>query len=181
MHKFSRRRRCRQRRNGEAIIWLFRISLIVIVSQLCGFATQAGWIRGSGGRSANHPFVSVRPEFADTGYRGSQRGRSPHGWKWIRHRTRCRTKELAQQVAESIEKQFSKKPYLMIVRSNRRFLGPNRPPENAYEDPDSKPVYDACRAALTKFCRDVRNKFHKGLLFDIHGQGAAKEPVFRGT
>ncbi len=91
------------------------------------------------------------------------------------------TEELAQQLAESIEKRFGKKPYFVVARSNRKFLDPNRPPEIAYEDADAKPVYDAYHSALTDYCRDVQQKFRKGLLLDLHGQGTAKETVFRGT
>jgi glutamine amidotransferase-like uncharacterized protein/N-formylglutamate amidohydrolase len=91
------------------------------------------------------------------------------------------TEELAQQVAESIEKRFGKKPYFVIARSHRKYLDPNRPPEIAYEDADAKPVYDAYHLALSNSCREVQQKFHKGLLLDIHGQGTAKDTVFRGT
>ena len=44
-----------------------------------------------------------------------------------------------------------------------------------------KPVYDAYHAALTDYCRDVQQKFHMGLLLDIHGQATAEDTVFRGT
>ena len=91
------------------------------------------------------------------------------------------TEELAQQVASAIEKQFGKKPYFVIARSHRKYLDPNRPPEIAYEDADAKPVYDAFHSALRDACREVQQKFHKGLLLDIHGQGTAKDTVFRGT
>lgn len=91
------------------------------------------------------------------------------------------TEELAQQVATTIEKRFGKKPYFVIARSHRKYLDHNRPPEIAYEDADAKPVYDAYHSALTDSCRDVQKKFHKGLLLDLHGQGTAKDTVFRGT
>ena len=91
------------------------------------------------------------------------------------------TEELAEQVAETIEKRFGKKPYFVIARSHRKYLDPNRPPEIAYEDADAKPVYDAYHSALSNSCRDVQEKFHKGLLLDFHGQGTAKDTVFRGT
>lgn len=91
------------------------------------------------------------------------------------------TEELAQQVADAIEKRFGKKPYFVIARSHRKYLDPNRPPAIAYEDADAKPVYDAYHAALTESCRDVQKQFRKGLLLDIHGQGEAKDTVFRGT
>ncbi len=91
------------------------------------------------------------------------------------------TEELAQQVAAAIEKRFGKKPYFVIARSHRKYLDPNRPPEIAYEDADAKPMYDAYHSALSDSCREVQQKFHKGLLLDIHGQGEAKDTVFRGT
>lgn len=91
------------------------------------------------------------------------------------------TEELAQQVAAAIQQQFGKKPYYVIARSHRKFLDFNRPPEISYEDADAKPVYDAYHGTLEKYCRDVQSKFKKGLLMDIHGQGSAKEKVFRGT
>ncbi|MBC7820848.1 MAG: N-formylglutamate amidohydrolase [Planctomycetaceae bacterium] len=91
------------------------------------------------------------------------------------------TEELAQQAAAAIEKRFGKKPYFVIARSHRKYLDPNRPPEIAYEDADAKPVYDAYHSALRDACREVQQKFHKGLLLDIHGQGTAKDTVFRGT
>lgn len=91
------------------------------------------------------------------------------------------TEELTQQVATAIENRFGKRPYFVIARSHRKYLDPNRPPEIAYEDADAKPVYEAYHAALRDSCREVQQKFHKGLLLDIHGQGVAKDSVFRGS
>lgn len=91
------------------------------------------------------------------------------------------TEELAKQVADSIAKRFGKKPYFVIARSHRKYLDPNRPPEIAYEDDDAKPIYEAYHSALRDSCRDVQKKFRNGLLLDLHGQGTAKDTVFRGT
>jgi N-formylglutamate amidohydrolase len=91
------------------------------------------------------------------------------------------TEELASEVVKSIERHFGKKPYCVIARQHRKFLDPNRPPEIAFDDPDAKPVYETYHGALDRYCREVQTKFRKGLLLDIHGQGAAKEKVFRGT
>jgi N-formylglutamate amidohydrolase len=91
------------------------------------------------------------------------------------------TEELAGEVARSIERHFGRKPYYVIARQHRKYLDPNRAPEIAYDDPDAKPVYETYHSALNRYCRDVQTKFRKGLLLDIHGQGAAKEKVFRGT
>jgi N-formylglutamate amidohydrolase len=91
------------------------------------------------------------------------------------------TEELAGEVTKSIERHFGKKPYCVIARQHRKYLDPNRPPEIAYDDPDAKSVYETYHGALNRYCRDVQTKFRKGLLLDLHGQGSAKEKVFRGT
>lgn len=91
------------------------------------------------------------------------------------------TEELAGEVIKSIERQFGKKPYYVIARQHRKFLDPNRPPEIAFDDPDARPVYEAYHGALDRYCREVRARFRRGLLLDIHGQGSAEEKVFRGT
>lgn len=91
------------------------------------------------------------------------------------------TEELAHTLANDIERRWGKKPYFVIARWHRRFLDVNRPPRVAYEDFDAKPVYDAYHSALTDACRAVKARFGKGLLLDIHGQGVAKDTVFRGT
>jgi N-formylglutamate amidohydrolase/glutamine amidotransferase PdxT len=91
------------------------------------------------------------------------------------------TEELAAEVTKAITKRFQRKPYVVVARSHRKFVDMNRPAEIAYEDPDAKPVYDAYHAALTSACGAVQKKFHKGLLLDLHGQGEAKETVYRGT
>ncbi|MGH7134385.1 MAG: BPL-N domain-containing protein [Pirellulales bacterium] len=91
------------------------------------------------------------------------------------------TEELAFEVAAAIEKEFGKKPYFVIARSHRKYVDFNRPPEIAYDDPDTKPVYDSYHEALRQSCEAVQKRFHRGLLLDLHGQRTAKEKVFRGT
>lgn len=91
------------------------------------------------------------------------------------------TEELAHAVATAIEQRFGKKPYCVFARAHRKFLDPNRPPNIAYDDADAKPVYEHYHRSVERYCRDVREKYHGGLLLDIHGQGTAKDTVFRGT
>jgi glutamine amidotransferase-like uncharacterized protein/N-formylglutamate amidohydrolase len=91
------------------------------------------------------------------------------------------TEELALQVAAAIEARFGKKPYLVVARSHRRFMDPNREPAAAYEHPAAKRVYDEYHETLTRYCRDVQKKYRQGLLLDLHGQSASKETVYRGT
>jgi glutamine amidotransferase-like uncharacterized protein/N-formylglutamate amidohydrolase len=91
------------------------------------------------------------------------------------------TQELALQVAQAIEQRFGKKPYYVIAGAHRKYIDFNRPAEIAYEDPDAKATYDRYHDALAEACTAVQKKFQRGLLLDIHGQGSAKDTVFRGT
>ncbi len=92
------------------------------------------------------------------------------------------TEELAYAVSKAIEKRFGKKPYVVVSKTHRKYLDPNRPPEIAYEDEDAKPTYDFYHGTLTEYCREVSNKHRTGLLLDLHGQGGEKrDTVFRGT
>jgi N-formylglutamate amidohydrolase len=91
------------------------------------------------------------------------------------------TEELAEQLAAAIERRFGKRPYVVFARSHRKYLDPNRPAHIAYEDSDAKPVYDHYHGKLADYCRDVQQRFRRGLLLDIHGQGSRKDTIFRGT
>ncbi len=91
------------------------------------------------------------------------------------------TQELALQIAQEIERRFGKKPYFVIANAHRKYIDFNRPPENAFEDADAKPVYEAYHDALRVACKDVQKRYHRGLIIDIHGQSFAKDTVFRGT
>ena len=91
------------------------------------------------------------------------------------------TEELTELIAKAMEKKWGQKPYLVIAKAHRKYVDPNRPPEIAFEDSNAKPVYEAYHQALQNACRNVQKSFQKGLLLDIHGQGTAKDTVFRGT
>jgi len=91
------------------------------------------------------------------------------------------TEELAEQVAAAIASRYGKRPYTVFARSHRKYLDPNRPAHIAYEDADAKPVYDLYHGKLDDYCRAVQQKFRRGLLLDIHGQGSRKDTLFRGT
>ena len=88
---------------------------------------------------------------------------------------------LLLEVAAAIQNKFGKKPYYVFARFSRRYVDANRPPEIAYEDPKAKPIYEAYHDTLALHCRDVNKAFKCGLLLDIHGQGSARDTIFRGT
>ena len=91
------------------------------------------------------------------------------------------TELLAAAIADAIEKRLGKKPFFVIAKMHRKFVDANRPPEIAVEHPRAREVYDAYRGTVAKFCDDVQTRFGRGLVIDVHGQGSARDTVFRGT
>ena len=91
------------------------------------------------------------------------------------------TELLAAAIARAIESRLGKKPYFVIAKFHRKYIDANRPPEIAIEHPGAREVYDLYRGTLAKFCDDVQTRFGRGLLIDVHGQGSARDTVFRGT
>jgi len=91
------------------------------------------------------------------------------------------TELLAAAIAREIQSRLGKKPFFVIAKAHRKFVDANRPPEIGVEHPRAREVSDAYRGTLAKFCDDVQTRFGCGLLIDVHGQGSARETVFRGT
>jgi len=91
------------------------------------------------------------------------------------------TSELALAVAQALEKQTGKRPYMVVSKAHRKYLDPNRPSEIAYEDSDAAPVYQRYHGTLQRYCQEVLQKYRTGLLLDIHGQGSSSKTVYRGT
>jgi N-formylglutamate amidohydrolase len=73
------------------------------------------------------------------------------------------------------------KPFLVVARVERKYLDTNRPAENAYESREAKPYYDGYHNALQEARDRVDREWGRGLLLDIHGQGAQAEAIYRGT
>ena len=91
------------------------------------------------------------------------------------------TEELAYEVADAIAARIGKRPYIVVSQIHRQYLDPNRPEDIAFDDSDAKPVYDRYHRTLETYCREVTNRFHSGLLLDLHGQASKRDTVFRGT
>jgi N-formylglutamate amidohydrolase len=91
------------------------------------------------------------------------------------------TAELAERLVTMLEKKSGKKPYCVIARFARKYADANRPTKDAYESADAKPHYDAYHQALAEACREVRRRWGRGILLDLHGQSAQPEIIFRGT
>lgn len=91
------------------------------------------------------------------------------------------TDRLAEHLADTIEKQLGKRPYVVIARFHRKYLDANRRDRDAFESQKAKAVYDAYHQALVKARSDVIERWGRGVLFDLHGQGAEPKAIFRGT
>ncbi|HSE87264.1 MAG TPA: N-formylglutamate amidohydrolase [Candidatus Binatia bacterium] len=91
------------------------------------------------------------------------------------------TDELAETIAVGLEKRLNAKPFLVVARFERKYLDANRPTENAYESIEAKPYYDGYHDALREAHEQVQRGWGRGLLLDIHGQGAQAEAIYRGT
>jgi N-formylglutamate amidohydrolase len=91
------------------------------------------------------------------------------------------TSELAVALADAIEKRIGKRPYLVVSKVHRKYLDPNRPSGIAYEDSDAAPVYQRYHGMLHRYCKEILEEHHTGLLLDIHGQGSSSKTLYRGT
>ena len=91
------------------------------------------------------------------------------------------TAELTEKLADTIEKQLGGRPYVVIARFERKFADPNRAAAEAFEHPNAKVHYDAFHAALREATADVKAKWSRGLLLDVHGQAVTPDAIYRGT
>src|SRR5947209_3277115 len=55
------------------------------------------------------------------------------------------------------------------------------PEKDAYEMEAARPYYDAYHKAVSDARKAVQKEWGRGLLLDVHGQGAEAEAIFRGT
>jgi N-formylglutamate amidohydrolase len=91
------------------------------------------------------------------------------------------TAELTQKFIAELEKRLNGKPWVVIARFERKYLDVNRPRDESYESEKAKPYYDAYHDPLEAACKAVKEKYGRGLLLDIHGQGAFPGAICRGT
>lgn len=92
-----------------------------------------------------------------------------------------RTDALARATAKEVEATLKKKPWVVIAKFSRKYADANRPAKYGTESDSARAVYEEYHAAVRKAVDSVRTKFGKGIMVDIHGQGADKDVVFRGT
>lgn len=91
------------------------------------------------------------------------------------------TAELVEKFAAELEKLLGAKPWVVIARFERKYLDANRSAEQGYESDKAKPYYDAYHGPLATACKAVKEAHGRGLLLDVHGQGAFADAICRGT
>ncbi len=92
------------------------------------------------------------------------------------------TRELAERIAERLQQQTGRRPYLVIARFSRKQLDANRPEADAMESSELLPAYRAYHDQVATYVADMRGKFPSGaLLIDVHGQSEEPNTTFRGT
>jgi N-formylglutamate amidohydrolase len=91
------------------------------------------------------------------------------------------TAELTEKFVAELEKRLDGKPWVVIARFERKYLDVNRSRDQSYESEKAKPYYDAYHGPLEEACKAVKEKFGRGILLDIHGQGEFPGSIVRGT
>jgi N-formylglutamate amidohydrolase len=91
------------------------------------------------------------------------------------------TAELAELLAGKIAARLDARPFLVIARFERKYVDANRSETAAFETAEAKFYYDTYHAAIAAAVLKVRQSWRAGLLLDLHGQGAERDTIFRGT
>ena len=108
-------------------------------------------------------------------------GLFPHRTKGVTVRD-VGTRELAERVADHLEKQTGRRPYLVIARVSRRQMDLNRAEVDAVESAGLLPAYRAYHEQVAAYVAELRARFPAGaLLIDVHGQSYEPATTFRGT
>lgn len=88
---------------------------------------------------------------------------------------------LAESLAVAMERKIGRRPFIIAARFHRKYLDANRRPEEAFENPEAKAVYECYHEAVAQACRAVTQRWGFGVLLDVHGQAALRDSVLRGT
>lgn len=91
------------------------------------------------------------------------------------------TDQLTEKIADAIELETGKRPYIVIARFHRKYLDANRRAKDAHESPNAAPIYDYYHQAIVEAKNAVTERWGRGLLIDIHGQAKEPKAIFRGT
>lgn len=140
--------------------------------------------------AASNPLVTVQPGnlpiilSAPHGGREAIPGvpeRRGIGIKSFAFRSDTNTDKLTEMLADALEQEFGKRPYVVIARFHRKYVDANRRSYAAYESDEASAVYDAYHRELARARSEVIERWGRGILLDIHGQSAETKAIIRGT
>lgn len=126
------------------------------------------------------PIILTAPH----GGRGSIVGVEERGGKGIarfRNTSDVFTDQLTEKLADALEAKLGQRPYVIIARFHRKYIDANRRASQAYESEAARPVYDTYHNAISAARRDIIDRWRRGILLDVHGQGSRPQVIFRGT
>lgn len=106
--------------------------------------------------------------------------RSSVGSRFV-NRPDAHTSRLARGIADELQRLTGKSPYRVIANFHRKYIDANRAAEEAYAVSGCAAAYDAYHAAIRRHIDEIRARFPRAMLFDIHGQTAYREAILRGT
>lgn len=107
--------------------------------------------------------------------------RSGNGVRQFRYKSDDFTEQLTEKLADAIESETGKRPYIVIANFHRKYLDANRRAAEAFESEQARVVYEKYHKAISDARREVTERWGCGVLFDIHGQAAEPQAIFRGT
>lgn len=91
------------------------------------------------------------------------------------------TMETTEAIDLAIQREFGKRPFVIIADFSRKQCDANRDLANGAESEGGRALWKAYHDALRAAADEVRRGWRAGLLLDIHGQGESPDLVIRGT
>ena len=91
------------------------------------------------------------------------------------------TKGIAQDIQAKYEQKYGGIPYIVTAEFHRKYIDANRPEHQAYESQAAQLYYDSYQSKVVEYIKEIKQKFGKGVLLDIHGQAQQPDKIIRGT
>lgn len=91
------------------------------------------------------------------------------------------TSEIAWIAATRLTGLLGAKPYVVVAQFHRKYADVNRSPEEGVESEAARVHYDAFHRAVRAYVDEIRARFGRGILIDVHLQGRVPDAIVRGT
>jgi len=91
------------------------------------------------------------------------------------------TDVITEELAQEIEQISGYKPYLLIAEIPRSQIDFNRPNRLAYELYKMKHCYEDFHVEAQRLVSEIKDRWGRGYLLDVHGQSKFPDKIIRGT